>query len=117
VRFVGLEVFVFVVELHVTLRQGVMRGVVVLQVVGAQAHRRVLQIHIFIGDEDVAFASLRPVGRKFRVLAFSGGQPHLLGVAGHRRQKQNCRAQREQIAAPGYRHALQSRMSARHAVE
>jgi len=66
--------FVFVVELHVTLRQGVMRAVVVLQVVGAQAHRRVLQIHTLIGDEEVAFTSLRgPSEESFRVLAFPEG--------------------------------------------
>ncbi len=88
-RFVGLQMLVFEVELHVTPRKRVMRGVVIFHVVRAQPHPGVLQIHVFVGDEDFSLVGLWPVGRKFRVLSLSRRKAHLLCFAWRRQQSQN----------------------------
>ena len=54
-RFVGFQVFVFVVELDMPLCGGIMGLVVIFQVIRAQPHSCVLQIDILVGQKEIAF--------------------------------------------------------------
>ena len=95
VRFGGFEVLVFVVELHVALGERIAGGVVIFDVIGTQPHAGILQIDIFVGDEEVALVSLRAFRGKLGVLAFAGRQTHLLRAALHWKENQKSGEKRE----------------------
>ena len=77
---------VLIVELHVTFGQRFARFFVVFQMIGAQPHPGVLQVHVLVRDKKVALALLRPGGGKLRVLPLPGRQVHLLRPGGAKDQ-------------------------------
>src|SRR5207245_8122029 len=58
-RFAGFQMLVVVVELYVAVRGGFVRLAVVFHVVGAKTGVRVMDVHIAVRSDDLAFATLR----------------------------------------------------------
>ena len=66
VRFVGLEVLIFVVEDDVAARGGLVGLIVVFDVIGAQALVAIANVDGSVRDRNVALALLRSARRKLR---------------------------------------------------
>jgi hypothetical protein len=62
VGFVGFEVLILEVVLHVAAREGFRGLIVVLDVIGAQALAGVMDINIIVRDEEIALTALWTLG-------------------------------------------------------
>jgi hypothetical protein len=92
---------IFKVEEYVPVDTCLRGGVVVLGVVGSQAHAGIGDVHIAIGDKEVALSLLRATGGDLRDAAGRSGQTDLLGASGNQ-GREKCREE-ERKAAPGGR--------------
>jgi hypothetical protein len=79
---VALEMLIFKVEENVPVDSRLRGGIVVLGVVGSQAHAGIDDVHIAIGDKEVALPLLRAAGGNFRDAAGRSGETYLLGGSG-----------------------------------
>jgi hypothetical protein len=84
-RFVGFEVLVAVIKLHVASGCGFEGLAVVFDVVGAKTCIPVVNVHVAVGGGDVAFAALR-FGFQIGDAAFAGRKAGLL-CRGHARRR------------------------------
>jgi hypothetical protein len=66
VGFVGFEVLRFKVEDDVAAGDDLGSGVIVFDVIGAEAHAAVGDVHVVVGDVHAADAALRPLRGNFR---------------------------------------------------
>ncbi len=115
--FVGFEVLVFVVELDMAAGEGVAGAVVVLHMVGAEAKFLVLEVHVAIGDEEVALALLRTAGGKRGVAAFAGGEMDLLGRRGGNSLGRCCDSQKREERRKEEKRAAQGGVHSKHPVQ
>src|SRR5271157_676273 len=97
---VALEMLVFKVEDNVPVDRCLGSGVVVLGVVGAQAHAGIGDVHITIGDKEVAFSLLRAAGGDFRDAAGRSGETDLLGGSGNS-SREKCKEERKAASGNG----------------
>src|SRR5271157_6477685 len=98
---VALEVLVFKVEKNMPANGGLGSGVVVISMVGTEAHAAISDVDITIGDEEITFLLLRAAGRKFRDTTGSSWQADLLSET---RSEGSEKGKKEKIGeAPGGR--------------
>src|SRR4029077_19489903 len=78
--FVGFEVLIVEIILHVAARKGFGGLVVVFDVIGAEALAGIADIDVVIGDEEIALVALGSLGGKLGDTTLGGGRADLLGL-------------------------------------
>ena len=64
--FVGFQMLVLEVEDNMPASDSLRSVIVVLDMIGPQAHAGIIDVHILIGDEQIALLLLRAAGRNIR---------------------------------------------------
>jgi hypothetical protein len=115
--FFGFEVFVVVVELDVAASKRFRGLFVVLDMVGLEALVAKVDVHVVIGDKEVAAFLLGAAGPDFHVAGFAGMQADLLGTGGGKRrakEKKKKNREREKEAERGQSPGMRVNVHAEH---